>query len=93
MIFLQITLKIEPMQVLSFVGLLMNVVIFVIMYKKYAKSTVNQDDLKDLKAYVDKQDRGLHHRLDEQKEDWTAAVNRIESKTDTILTHLLDKGK
>lgn len=59
------TLIMTPELIISSILLAISFVSFIFMYNKALKNRVDKTDLKELKEYVDKQDRGIHARIGE----------------------------
>jgi hypothetical protein len=86
-------LRMTPELVISSILLVISFVSFIFVYNKALKNRVDKTDLKDLrvevdcdikdlKAYVDKQDRGIHARMSESND----ATNK---KLDIIIERLI----
>jgi len=83
------SLQIEPTTALNFVVLVIQIIVFVFMYQKKIKNTVDQNDLDKIKSYVDSQDRAIHHRIDGIEKKTSEDISHIRSMTQSIYDHLM----
>ena len=83
------SLQIEPTTALNFIVLVIQVIVFVFMYQKKIKNTVDSEDLDKLKSYVDNQDRSIHHRIDGIERKTSEDIAHIRSMTQSIYDHLM----
>lgn len=63
------SLQIAPSTAISALLLVISFTTFIFAYNKAIKSRVDKSDLDKLQSYVDQQDKALHHRVDECKEE------------------------
>lgn len=83
------SLQIEPTTALNFIVLVIQIIVFVFMYQKKIKNTVDSEDLDKLKNYVDSQDRAIHHRIDGIEKKTSEDIAHIRTMTQEIYNHLL----
>lgn len=83
------SLQIEPTAALNLVVLIIQIIVFVFMYQKKIKNTVDQNDLDKIRNYVDSQDRAIHHRIDGVEKKTSDDIAHIRSMTQEIYNHLL----
>lgn len=83
------SLQIAPTAALNLVVLVIQIIVFVFMYQKKIKNTVDQDDLDKIRSYVDSQDRAIHHRIDGVEKKTSEDIAHIRSMTQEIYNHLL----
>lgn len=83
------SLQIEPTTAINVTLLIIQIIVFVFMYQKKIKNTVDSNDLDKLKNYVDNQDRAIHHRIDGIEKRTSDDVAHIRQMTQSIYDHLL----
>lgn len=82
-------LTITPEMLITTVLLIISIVSFIFTYNKQIKDRVSKSDLTDLRAYVDQQDRSVHHRVDEVG----ARVDKVEDNINRKLDIIISKMK
>lgn len=87
------TLQIDIMQVVNTLLGITGIIAFIFLYNREQKNKVDKDDLKDLKTYVDQQDRSLHHRIDRVEKKMSDDINKMGSQIQAIYEHLLGDKK
>jgi len=83
------SLQIEPTTALNFIVLVIQIIVFIFMYQKKIKNTVDQEDLDKFKNYVDSQDRAIHHRIDGIEKRTSDDIAHIRSMVQIIYEHLM----
>jgi hypothetical protein len=78
-------LQLSPMTLFNIFLFVFELFAFIIAYNKMIKKSVNQDDLKNLKGYVDQQDRGLHYRVDKIEERLDKGLTQLQTDVKDIL--------
>ena len=82
-------LTITPEMLITTVLLIISIVSFIFTYNKQIKDRVSKSDLTDLRAYVDQQDKSVHHRVDEVG----ARVDKVEDNINRKLDIIISKMK
>ena len=82
-------LTITPEMLITTVLLIISIVSFIFTYNKQIKDRVSKSDLTDLRAYVDQQDKSVHHRVDEV----CARVDKVEDNINRKLDIIISKMK
>lgn len=81
------------MEAINFILSITAIITFVFMYNREQKKKVDSDDLKDLKGYVDQQDRSLHHRIDGVEKNMSDDITKMGNQIQAIYEHLLGGRK
>jgi len=81
--------QINPEAAITIILFLISFVSFIFVYNKAIKDRVDKDDLKDLRTYIDQQDRSVHHRVDEVNTRLTNIKDEINKKLDLLIDKLI----
>lgn len=86
-----IELQINAMEAISFIVSITSLIAFVFMYNREQKRKVDSDDIKELKGYVDQQDRSIHNRINGVESRMVSDIHAMRDQINAIHTHLLGK--
>lgn len=86
-------LQINVMEAVNFILSITAIITFIFMYNREQKRKVDSDDLKDLKGYVDQQDRSLHHRIDGVEKKIAEDIGSMRDQVNAIYNYLLGGRK
>lgn len=86
-------LSVESLQIISTLAAIAAIVGFIFAWNQYIKKTVNKDDLTELKQYVDQQDRGLHHRVDNMETRLNTDLAQMRDTINSIYDLLVKLSK
>lgn len=82
-------LQMTPELLISTILFIMSAVGFVFMYNKAIRNRVDKVDLKEFKEYVDQQDKAIHHRVDELRDDHNSSMSEIRKQLNIIIDKLM----
>jgi len=82
-------LQMTPGNIISAILFTISVVGFIFVYNKAIRNRVDKSDLKEMKEYVDQQDRAVASRVDELKADMNTNMMEIRKQLNIIINKLL----
>jgi len=86
-----IPLKIDAQVLYNSIMLVLALISFIYVYQKAIRDRVDKNDLKEQKEYVDKEIRGVHHRVSGIEKRLDDGIYQLQKDVKEILKLLIDK--